>query len=160
LHAVAPVSSFTVPTTVPSVVGQLLQVSPVVQSWSLAQGVFGGLFPPMQIFVPMSGVPVVNLSWLGRAGVPQVQLEVLHGSGETLPDIVRAVRGLAAGGPVEDLLEDLLLASGYSDAHASRYQHDGYALRRLSATLGAEHPVVMAAGTGERLECDIEPPPT
>jgi len=69
----------TIPTTVPSVVGQLLQVSPVEQSWFLVQGVFGGLFPPMQIFVPMSGVPVVNLSWLGRAGVPQVQLEVLHG---------------------------------------------------------------------------------
>ena len=61
-----------------------------------------------------------------------LSLEMLHGSGETLPDIVHAVRGLAAGGPVEDLLEDLLLASGYSDAHASRYQHDGYTLRRLS----------------------------
>jgi len=79
LHAVAPVSSFTVPTTFPSVVGQLLHVSPAAQSWSLVQVVFGGLWPPTQAFVPMSGAPVVKASWLGLAGVPQAQLGVLHG---------------------------------------------------------------------------------
>ena len=79
MQAVAPLSSLTVPTTVPSVVGQLLHVSGFVQSWSLTQGVFGGLAPPMQTFVPRSGTPVVNLSWLGLAGVPQLQLALLHG---------------------------------------------------------------------------------
>lgn len=61
-----------------------------------------------------------------------LSLEVLPGGGETLPEMVAAVRALAASGPAETQLSDSLLDAGYADHHADLYVQVGYALRRLS----------------------------
>jgi len=61
-----------------------------------------------------------------------LSLEVLRDAGESLPDIVGSVRGMAGVGPAAGPLEDRLLASGYADTQASLYRRTGYALRRVS----------------------------
>ena len=60
-----------------------------------------------------------------------VVLEAREGSGETLPDLVAALRGALAGeGAAAEALEDGLIAYGYHDAHAGRYAERGYRVRR------------------------------
>lgn len=58
-----------------------------------------------------------------------VSLDVHHNGPESLPEMVSAVRGRAAGSGVEALLEDRLLETGYLDLHAVRYVGTGYTLR-------------------------------
>lgn len=60
-------------------------------------------------------------------------LEVLHGAGETLTSMVSSVRDHLDGAAAADAFEDLLLESGYSDAHAQKYRGVGYVFREIRA---------------------------
>ena len=61
-----------------------------------------------------------------------LSIDARLGGGETLPDIVAAVRTAARGSTVEGTLEDRLLEVGYLDVHAPHYT-TGYTLRRVGA---------------------------
>lgn len=59
-----------------------------------------------------------------------LSLEPLRGTGETLPDIVAALRSLLADGSIaRTQFEDALIEVGYLDAHAPRYAVTGYSIR-------------------------------
>jgi hypothetical protein len=60
-----------------------------------------------------------------------LSIDARLGGGQTLPEIVAAVRSAARGSTVEGLLEDRLLEAGYLDVHASRYT-TGYTMRRAA----------------------------
>lgn len=61
-----------------------------------------------------------------------LSVDARQGGGETLPEMVDSVRGLARGGSAEAALEERLGEAGYLDVHAPRYTA-GYTLRRVSA---------------------------
>lgn len=82
--------------------------------------------------VTINGERQLDDAELASLHLVHLSLEVLPGGGETLPTMVAAVRGLAAGGPAETQLSDSLLDAGYADHHAELYMQVGYALRRLS----------------------------
>ena len=57
-------------------------------------------------------------------------LEVCEGGPATLPAMVESLRAaLAADAGAREQFEDMLIASGYFDAHAPRYSGRGYAVR-------------------------------
>lgn len=59
-----------------------------------------------------------------------LSLEPLRGTGETLPQIVAAVRSLLPEGTTTRVhFEDALIEVGYLDAHAGRYAAVGYSVR-------------------------------
>lgn len=82
--------------------------------------------------VTINGERQLDDAQLESLHLVHLSLEILPGSGETLPQMVSSVRALAAGGPAEAQLSDALLESGYADHHAELYEHMGYAVRRLS----------------------------
>jgi hypothetical protein len=58
-----------------------------------------------------------------------LSLDVHQHAGESLPAIVAAVRGLAAGTNVEALLAERLVDGGYADVHEPHYSATGYTIR-------------------------------
>lgn len=52
-----------------------------------------------------------------------------EGAGESLPDVVASARAVLAASSAVELFEDRLLASGYLDAHAPRYEGRGWRIR-------------------------------
>jgi hypothetical protein len=82
--------------------------------------------------VAINGERQLDDAGLASLHLVHLSLESVQGSGETLPDLVNAVRTLVAGTSAEGGLDDLILESGYLDAHASRYGREGYLLRRLT----------------------------
>jgi hypothetical protein len=60
-----------------------------------------------------------------------LSLEPLRGTGETLPQMVAALRSLLAdGSTARTQFEDALIEVGYLDAHAPRYAATGYSIRQ------------------------------
>jgi hypothetical protein len=60
-------------------------------------------------------------------------LAVREGAGETLPEMVASLRKkLQAEPAVAEQFEDALLAAGYVDAHAWRYEERGYSVRETN----------------------------
>lgn len=81
-------------------------------------------------------VGITNISQLDPCGLPNLYLVVVWlakgpGPGETLPDLVAAVR-TAVGSDASLAVEDKLLASGYADSDADHYRAEHYELRSLS----------------------------
>jgi len=86
---------------------------------------------------PPQKLHVANVRQLDRTGLDalfvfHLSIDQRQGSGESLVQMIEAVRGLAiqagTGSMVE--LNDKLLAAGYLDLHALRYQRVGYTRRQ------------------------------
>jgi hypothetical protein len=82
--------------------------------------------------VAINGERQLDDAGLASLHLVHLSLESVQGSGETLPDIVSSSRAHVAGTSAEGAFDDLLLESGYLDAHTPRYERDGYLLRRLT----------------------------
>jgi hypothetical protein len=78
-------------------------------------------------------------------------LDVREGGGESLPDLVQALRSVLAGDPaMRELLEEGLLGIGYLDAHADRYRDRGYLVRaETSLEIGKGFPRIVEADLPE-----------
>lgn len=71
-----------------------------------------------------TGTPALHLLHLS--------LDVHRDSGESLLEIIAAIRTAVANGPVATLFEDRLLDAGFADVHAANYAHTGYTLRDMN----------------------------
>jgi hypothetical protein len=58
-----------------------------------------------------------------------LSLDVHQHAGESLPELVAAVRALAANTAVEALLSERLVDAGYADVHEPHYRSTGYTIR-------------------------------
>jgi hypothetical protein len=83
-------------------------------------------------------VQITSERQLDDSGLPALYLRhfalaVREGVGETLPQIVDSLRRqFHSLSTVADKFEDELLAGGYLDAHAWRYESRGYAVRQTN----------------------------
>ncbi len=78
--------------------------------------------------VPISSERQLDDRGLRALFLRHYALAVREGAGETLPATVAAIRAALTGGAAE-LFEDRLLAAGYLDLHAPRYESHGYRVR-------------------------------
>lgn len=80
--------------------------------------------------IKITGERQLDDSNLSSLFLISISIESLTGDGESLPQLVRAVRDLLAGHPTEEaVFEDALLEAGYLVAHEGRYAARGYRIR-------------------------------
>jgi len=81
-------------------------------------------------------VPISSERQLDARGLPAVYLRHYalaerEGAGESLPTAVAATRAVVAASGAVELFEDRLLAAGYLDVHAPRYEARGWRIREM-----------------------------